>query len=45
MEDQEAKAAPELARFAAEVALEVNYLLGPVVVGVFLVGSWWGARP
>ena len=47
MEDQEGKAASELARFAAKVALgavAVNYLLGPVVVIVFLAGWWWGVR-
>jgi hypothetical protein len=44
---EETKAASELARFAAKVALvgvAVNYLLGPVVVIVFLAGWWWGVR-
>ena len=47
MEDQEAKAASEVAWFAAKVALgsvAVNYLLGPVVVIVFLAGWLWGVR-
>ena len=47
MEDQEAKAASELARFATKVALgavAVNYFLGPVVVIVFLAGWLWGVR-
>ncbi len=47
MEDIEAKAASEVAWFAAKVAvagLAVNYALGPVVVIVFLAGWWWGVR-
>jgi hypothetical protein len=47
MEDQEAKAASELARFATKVALgavAVNYFVGPVVVIVFLAGWWFGVR-
>jgi hypothetical protein len=47
MEDLEARAASELARFAAKVALgavAANYLLGPVVVIVFFAGWWWGVR-
>ena len=47
MEDQEAKAASEVAWFAAKVALgavAANYLLGPVVVIVFLAGWLWGIR-
>jgi hypothetical protein len=47
MEDIEAKAASEVAWFAAKVALgavAANYVLGPVVVIVFLAGWWWGVR-
>ena len=47
MEDIEAKAASEVAWFAAKVALcavAVNYFLGPVVVIVFLAGWLWGIR-
>ena len=47
MEDIETKAASEVAWFAARVALgavAVNYLVGPVVVIVFLAGWWWGIR-
>lgn len=47
MEDQEAKAASELARFATKVALgavAANYILGPVVAIAFLAGWWFGAR-
>jgi hypothetical protein len=47
MEDLEARAASELARFAAKVAVgavAANYLLGPVVAIVFLAGWWWGVR-
>ena len=47
MEDIEAKAASEVAWFAAKVAtgaVAANYLLGPVVVIVFLAGWWWGVR-
>ena len=47
MEDLEAKAASEVAWFAVKVAVgsvAANYLLGPVVVIVFLAGWWWGVR-
>jgi hypothetical protein len=47
MEDIETKAASEVAWFAARVALgavAVNYLVGPVVVIVFLAGWLWGVR-
>jgi hypothetical protein len=47
MEDIEAKAASEVAWFAARVAtgaVAVNYLLGPMVVIVFLAGWLWGVR-
>ena len=47
MEDIEAKAASEVAWFAAKVAvagLAVNYALGPAVMIAFLAGWWWGVR-
>ncbi|MGB8293876.1 MAG: hypothetical protein WCG85_00455 [Polyangia bacterium] len=47
MENIDAKAASEVAWFAAKVALgtvAVNYFAGPVVVIVFLAGWWFGVR-
>jgi hypothetical protein len=47
MENQETKAASEVAWFAAKVALgavAVNCFVGPVLAIVFLAGWWFGVR-
>jgi len=46
-EGQEGIADNKAAWFAVKVALggvAANYLLGPLVVIVFLAGWWWGVR-
>jgi len=46
-EGQEGIADNKAAWFAVKVALgavAVNYVLGPMVVIVFLAGWWWGIR-